>query len=437
MSVLFKKDWVKKWTRWSLVGCACSSLLSGCTHGIRSPEQPIAAIPAPTAPQAVIPVQPQIPDKTPMPVASPDPIQDMIQQLTLDEKLGQMIFAGIDGTDRSPQTMELLEAYHVGGLILYKPNIENSKQLIKLVNALKQTNRGNKLPLWLGVDEEGGKVTRLPGDIVKMPPSKEVGKTNQKEFAYGVGNVLGQELSAYGLNVDFAPVLDINSNPNNPVIGDRAFGPVASIVGTMGIQVMKGLQAQQVLPVVKHFPGHGDTSVDSHVGLPVVQHDLARLRKLELLPFAEAFSQQADAVMVAHILLPKVDEQYPASMSKKIITDLLRKEMGFDGLVMTDDMTMGAIATNYELGEAAVLSVLAGSNVVMVAHDYDKVVSVIEALRNAVKENRIRIEMIDQSLARIIHLKYKYQVQDLSPTTPDIQQLNAAANQLLDEYFHK
>jgi beta-N-acetylhexosaminidase len=423
--VSFKKEWAK----WSFVGCVCSILLSGCNYGLSSNQQPTPAIPKPA-----VPAPAQSTDTAPIPV---DPIQSKLQLMTIDEKIGQMIFAGIDGYDLNPHSVELLEAYHVGGLILYKPNIESTTQLIKLVNSLKQTNSGNKLPLWLGVDEEGGKVTRLPDEIVKMPPGNKVGKTNSKEFAYGVGNLLGIELNAYGLNVDFGPVLDINSNPNNPVIGDRSFGSNASIVSSMGIQTMQGLQAQHVLPVVKHFPGHGDTSVDSHIGLPVVQHDLARLHKLELVPFAEAFSQQADAVMVAHILLPKLDGQYPASMSEKIMTDLLRREMGFDGLIITDDMTMGAISKSYDLGEATVQSVIAGSNVVMVGHDYDKVVTVIAALRKAVKENRISMEKIDQSITRIIKLKLKYQVQDSALATPDIKKLNTAANQLLATYLHK
>ncbi|MDR6883203.1 beta-N-acetylhexosaminidase [Bacillus sp. 3255] len=337
----------------------------------------------------------------------------------------------------SQHARELIDSYHVGGLILYKTNVKDTGQLIALVNALKQENAGNKLPLWLGVDEEGGRVTRLPDEIEKTPPSGEIGKTNSKEFAFGVGSLLGQELRAFGLNVDFAPVLDINSNPNNPVIGDRSFGANAPIVSSLGIQTMKGLQTQKVMPVVKHFPGHGDTSVDSHAQLPVVQNDLARLRKLELLPFAEAFKQQADAVMVAHILLPKVDGQNPASMSKKIMTDLLRQEMGFQGLIMTDDMTMGAIIKTYDIGEAAVKSILAGTNVVMVGHDYEKVVAVAKALRRAVDEKRIPMAAVDESVVHVLKLKQKYQLTDAAVKTPDTKRINSDVKHLLETYLHK
>lgn len=358
-------------------------------------------------------------------------------KMTLDEKIGQMVIAGIDDYNMNSQARKLLEAYHVGGIILYKPNVKNTSQLVSLVNELKKTNTVNKLPLWLGVDEEGGRVTRLPEEIMKTPTNQEIGKSQSKEFAYNVGSLLGTELRAFGLNVDFAPVLDINSNPKNPIIGDRSFGAKASLVSSLGIQMMKGLQDQQITPVVKHFPGHGDTSIDSHIGLPVVHYDLDRLRKLELVPFAEAFKQQADAVMVAHILLPKVDGQNPASMSKKMMTDLLRQEMGYKGLIMTDDMTMGAIVKNYELGEAAVTSVLGGTNVVMVGHDYDKVVKVIGALRKAVQEKRIPMETIDQSVLRIMRLKQKYKLNDEAVRTPDSDSLNDTVNRLLSTYLHK
>jgi beta-N-acetylhexosaminidase len=404
--------------------CACGLIFTGCMHGSTSNSSGQAS---PTPTQASASAAP----------TTIDAIQEKMKEMNVDEKIGQLILAGIDGYEMNAHTRELIETYHVGGIILYKTNVKNTSQLTGLVDALKHTNEGNKLPLWLGADEEGGKVTRLPDEIVKTPPNQEIGKTNSKEFAFGVGSLLGQELNAYGLNVDFAPVLDINSNPKNPVIGDRSFGANASIVSTMGIQTMKGLQAERVMPVVKHFPGHGDTSVDSHVGLPIVQNDLARLRKFELVPFAEAFKQQADAVMVAHILLPKVDAQNPASMSKKIMTDLLRQEMGFQGLIITDDMTMGAITQNYELGEAAVKSVLAGTNVVLVGHDYDKIVTVIGALRKAIQEKRIALETIDQSVVRIMKLKQKYQLKDEAVRMPDIGPLNADVHRLLNTYIHK
>lgn len=351
--------------------------------------------------------------------------------MTLDEKLGQMIIAGIDDYTMNEEARNLIAAYHVGGIILYKPNVKDTKQLVGLINDLKKTNAENKLPLWLGVDEEGGRVTRLPDEISKTPTNQTIGKSGKIQMARNIGQLLGKELNAYGLNMDFAPDLDINSNPKNPVIGDRSFGATATLVSSFGIPMMNGLQEMKVVPVVKHFPGHGDTAIDSHIGLPVVQNDLARLRKLELIPFADAIKHQADAIMIAHILLPKIDAKYPASMSKTIMMDLLRKELGFHGLIMTDDMTMGAIAENYEMGEAAVKSVLAGTNVVMVGHDPQKAIAVIQALRDAVQAGRIPMDTIDQSVAQVYKLKQKYKLQDHPVTAPDPKLLNAEVQRVL------
>jgi beta-N-acetylhexosaminidase len=416
--------------RGAVFAAAFSLLLTGCSSS-RLGDNPSSSAPAATPPRVeATPI--------PTPISTPTPVATSgVVAMTLEEKLGQMIIAGIDEYSMNVHARELIETYHVGGIILYKPNVKNTTQLVGLVNELKQTNTVNKLPLWLGVDEEGGRVTRLPDEIMKTPTSKDIGKTGRPVLAYNIGQLLGKELNAYGLNMDFAPDLDVNSNPNNPVIGDRSFGSNASIVSSFGVQMMKGLQNQQVVPVVKHFPGHGDTSVDSHVGLPVVQNDLARLRKLELVPFAEAFKHQADAVMVAHILLPKVDAQHPASMSKKIMTDLLRKEMGFEGLIMTDDMTMGAIIKNYDLGEAAVKSVLAGTNIVMVGHEYEKVVTVIDALRKAVQSGRIPMETINQSVHQVTKVKQKYQLNDRPIKVPDTKKLNAEVQSVLGTITNK
>ncbi|UKS27614.1 beta-N-acetylhexosaminidase [Paenibacillus sp. HWE-109] len=415
----------------SLIGLTSLALVvSGCSS--HRGEPPSAASPIATsssAPSAAVSAAPAATAKatqTPAPASA-----SVLQSMSVEEKIGQMIIAGIDGYTVDSAARELLAEQHVGGIILYKPNVQNTNQLVQLTNSLKKTNASNKLPLWIGVDEEGGRVTRLPDELIKTPTSKEIGSKGSTKFAYNIGHLLGKELNAYGLNMDFAPDLDVNSNPNNPVIGDRSFGSNASIVSSQGIQVMSGLQSQQVVSVVKHFPGHGDTSVDSHIGLPIVQNDLARLRKLELVPFAEAIKHQADAVMVAHILLPKVDPDNPASMSKTIMTDMLRKEMGFQGLIMTDDMTMGAITTNYGLGEAAVKSVLAGANIVMVGHEPANVMKVINALREAVRSGRIPVDMIDQSVNQVMKLKQKYHLQDAAVKVPDVKKLNAEVQDVL------
>jgi beta-N-acetylhexosaminidase len=225
--------------------------------------------------------------------------------------------------------------------------------------------------------------------------------------------------------MDFAPVLDVNSNPNNPVIGDRSFGTTADLVSRVGVTFMKGLQSQQVASVVKHFPGHGDTSVDSHIDLPVINHDLDRLRSLELKPFGEAINNDADAVMVAHILMSKLDAKDPASFSPAVITDLLRKELGFKGVVITDDLTMGAIVKNYDIGQVGVRAIEAGADVLMVGHGFDAETKVYDAVKNAVENGALDETLIDNSVYRILKLKEKYGITDEKKIQVDPDGLNA------------
>jgi beta-N-acetylhexosaminidase len=362
-------------------------------------------------------------------------ISKVISKMSLEEKVGQMILTGISGTTMDANAKKLINQYHVGGIIFYKNNLANPAQTIQLVNQMKAENSSN-LPLFLGVDQEGGRVTRLPGGITNFPPNNEIGQVNNPEFSYKVGTLLGHELREFGLNLDFAPVLDINSNPNNPVIGDRSFGNNAEIVSKLGVQTMKGIQSQNVITTIKHFPGHGDTSVDSHLDLPIVNKSLEELKKLELIPFEHAIDDGADVVMVAHILLPQLDKTNPASMSKAVMTDLLRKQLGFTGVIITDDMTMGAITEHFDIGKAAVESVKAGSDIILVGHDYNNVVKIASSLKTAVQNGEISEQRLNESIERIIQLKRKYSINDRNVENPNINEINHSINSLLNNYLH-
>ncbi|NLP28768.1 MAG: beta-N-acetylhexosaminidase [Clostridia bacterium] len=369
------------------------------------------------------------------PEAEPvDLIKEKIKTMTLEEKIGQMVIVGLDGYEISPNTVEFIDKYKVGGFIFFANNIQSSSQLLKFMNSIKAENSKNSIPLFLSIDEEGGRVTRMPKEFVKFPSNKIIGNVNKKEFSYEIGKVMANKIGAFGFNMNFAPVLDVNSNPSNPVIGDRAFSSEASIVSSLGVETMRGLQQGKVIPVVKHFPGHGDTAEDSHKGLPSLNHDLARLESLELIPFQEAINNDAEAVMIAHILLPQIDKENPSSMSKVIITDILREKMNFQGLVITDDMTMGAIMKNYEIGEASVKSVLAGTDIVLVCHGKDKQIQVIEALKKAALEGRISEERIDESLYRILSLKEKYAIKDEENPAVNVDEINADIRSVLNPY---
>ncbi|MGN7356406.1 beta-N-acetylhexosaminidase [Paenibacillus sp. SAF-054] len=375
--------------------------------------------------------KPTEPEKDPVPK---DPALDLLNKLSTEEKIGQLVLVGMDGTVASDAAKELIEKYHVGGFIFYKNNIENTKQALQLFNDLKEDNQSNPVPLWMSVDEEGGRVSRMPSELAKIPTSEAIGQKDHPELSKGIGSILGRELSGFGLNMDFAPVLDINSNPDNPVIGDRSFGGSADVVSRLGIATMEGIREQKVVPVVKHFPGHGDTSVDSHIGLPVVNHDMARLRAMELVPFKEAIKNQAEVVMIAHLLMPKLDPDHPASFSQEIITGLLRNELGYQGVVISDDMTMGAIEKNYEIGNASVRAIQAGGNIILVGHDYGKEKRAIEALLKAVKDGSISEDVLNNRVYAILKLKLAYGLTDKPAAGPDVQAINADLKSLLKTY---
>jgi beta-N-acetylhexosaminidase len=361
-------------------------------------------------------------------------ISEMIAEMSLDEKIGQMIVAGISGTTVDASAKSLITKYKVGGIIFYADNLINPTQTVQLLNQVKAENVPNPLPLLLSVDQEGGRISRLPGELIHFPSNKEIGSINNPQFSYKVGTLLGRELKEFGFNLDFAPVLDVNSNPKNPIIGDRSFGNNPEIVSKLGIQTMKGIQSQKIIATIKHFPGHGDTSVDSHLELPIVYKSLAELKELELIPFERSIDNGADVVMVAHILLPKLDANFPASMSKNIITDILRNQLNFSGVVITDDMTMEAITDHYTIGRAAVESVKAGSDIILVAHDFNKITETISSLKTAVQKGEISEQRINDSVSRIIKLKRKYQINNVKVNNVNIGEMNQSIKSLLDKY---
>lgn len=368
------------------------------------------------------------PEQTP----KEDPIRAQIAQMTLEERVGQMVMVGMEGYTIDEDARRMIEDWHVGGFILFGRNIRDADQLTELLNSLKKSNsQVNKTPLFLSVDEEGGRITRMPDELEKLPAPGTIGAVNDEGYSLKIGSMIGEELRLFGLNMDFAPVLDINSNPKNPVIGDRSFGSDPDTVTSHGIQTMKGIQSKGVISVVKHFPGHGDTSTDSHLELPRIENTLDRLEDFELIPFEEAVGNDADAVMVAHILLPEIDPDNPASFSKKIISGILREKMKFNGVVVTDDMTMGAIVNNYDIGEAAVKSVNAGSDIILVCHTQDSKEAVIEALRNAAKSGEISVKRINESVWRILQLKQKYGLKDEERPPVSLKELNSKIKEVL------
>lgn len=357
---------------------------------------------------------------------------DILDEMSLEEKIGQLFIVGFKGTTPDNALMELIREKHVGGVILFKRNIKYPEKLLRLNNLIKEINSvSNKVPLFISVDEEGGRISRMPERLSKLPSAKSIGEINDENLSYEVGNLLAHLTKAFGFNMNFAPVLDILSNPENTVIGDRAYGTVPEVVVKNGIKVMEGIRDGGVVPVVKHFPGHGDTTVDSHVGLPAVNYDMDRLGSFELVPFQSAINNRADAVMIAHILMTNIDPENPATLSRILITDLLREQMGFDGVVISDDMTMDAIDKNYNIGDAAIKAVLAGCDILLVCHGYEEQLEVINAVNAAVNDGRISEERLNESVCRILMLKDKYYLTDQSSEAPDIEAINKKIDALV------
>ncbi|APH67107.1 glycoside hydrolase family 3 protein [Bacillus sp. LR_5] len=360
--------------------------------------------------------------------------KQIVNRMTLDEKLGQMLMPDFRNWQKegesSPQALTemneevagLIKKYQFGGVILFAENVKTTRQTVQLTDAYQKASP--KIPLMLSIDQEGGIVTRL-GEGTNFPGNMALGAARSRINAYQTGTLIGKELSALGINTDFSPVMDINNNPDNPVIGVRSFSSNRELTARLGLYTMKGLQRQDIASALKHFPGHGDTDVDSHYGLPLVSHSQERLREVELYPFQRAIDDGADMVMTAHVQFPAFDDTtykskldgsdilVPATLSKKVMTGLLRQEMGFNGVIITDALNMKAIADHFGQEEAVVMAIKAGVDIALMPasvtslKEEQKYARVIQALKEAVKNGDIPEHQINKSVERIISLKIK------------------------------
>lgn len=342
------------------------------------------------------------------PFKKEDPIEKTIKNMTLEEKIGQLFIVGFEGKEVDESLEELIEDYKVSGFIFFKRNIGSKNEIINLIDDLNTVNKNNKIPLFISLDEEGGNISRLNHIFERTPTAANIAKIDDIEKSFKHGNEIGKRLLSLGFNLDFAPVLDINTNPKNPVIGNRAFGNTSNSVIKHGIEVMKAIEDTGVIACVKHFPGHGDTFVDSHIGLPKVEKTLEELKKVELLPFNKAIQEDVGMIMIAHILFSEVDGDYPSSMSKPIITDVLRGDLNYKGVIISDDLTMHGITKNYKLEDAVIEFFKAGGDIALIAHKKENYINSIEALKLAVENQEIDIEDIDEKLYRVLSLKEKY-----------------------------
>ena len=331
------------------------------------------------------------------------------------ESIGQMFLSGFDGYEPPEDIVDLVRRLDLGGVIVFRANLADPDQIARLTDSLQEKAR--RAPLLIAVDHEGGRVSRLPEPFTRLPPCRAVGRSGSADAAFELGRVAAEELLAVGINVNLAPVLDVDTNPLNPVIGDRSFGPDPHEVARLGLAVLKGFRQVGVIGCAKHFPGHGDTSQDSHATLPVVPHPIERLRAVELAPFRQVIRdpEGPEAVMSAHVLYPQLDAGLPATLSRRILTDLLRTEMGFEGLIVTDDLEMKAISERFGPEEACVRAIQAGADLVLFCHTPSHVRQCIEHVSALVDKGVLDAGRIRESLDRIRRLKARYAAKKLSP----------------------
>jgi beta-N-acetylhexosaminidase len=359
--------------------------------------------------------------------------------MTLREKIGQLFMLGFIGTSVSKDLASLLSEYRPGGLILFARNLESSDQILHLTNDLQKLSPHS--PLLVAIDQEGGRVSRLPAGFTIFPPCARIGACHSAELAYAAASATAQELRAVGINMNMAPVLDVNTNPQNPIIGDRAFGGDPDLVSELGLATVLGLQRSKVVACGKHFPGHGDTVADSHKELPLVTASRERLTDVELRPFRHVIEQGERGpatIMTAHVLYPALDEKLPATLSPAILTDLLRNQLRVDGVILTDDLEMHAIIDHYGIGDAAVRAFQAGADLLLICKDRERAVAAMEAVHQAVTDGAIPAERLEASLRRIARVKERF-LQPYKPADPTIAHTVVGSRTyraLLDQILH-
>lgn len=391
-----------------------------------------------------------------------DNLDNIINSMTLEEKIGQMLmpdfrYWGKDSqgnfipfTVMNEKVGNIIKKYHLGGVILFKENVANTEQTTRLVNGLQ---KASDIPLLITIDQEGGLVTRLQTGT-NMPGNMALGAAHDLNITEKVGKAMGEELNALGINVNFAPVLDVNVNPENPVIGIRSFGGDPQLVANQGYAYIKGLQSTGVAATAKHFPGHGDTATDPHLGVSVVSHSLEQLETIDFIPFKRAIDEGIDMIMTAHVTVPALDNDkiiskkdgtevgIPATLSKKILTGVLREKLGFNGVIVTDAMNMKAIADHFGKTEAVIKAINAGTDIVLMPvsvwnesaeAELNDLFNVILA---SVKNGTISENRINESVRRIIAMKIKRGIIGQEDTRT-LEEKIANANNVVGSKEHK
>ena len=327
--------------------------------------------------------------------------------LAIARDIGQLLIGSFPGTAVSPELRSLAKEFDLGGAILFSRNVEAPEQVAELAGTVESL--GRSMPAWVSIDQEGGRVARLKEPFTRWPPMAVLGRAKSEALAERFGRALARELRAVGITLDYAPVLDIHTNPKNPVIGDRALAEKADEVARLGQVIIRALQSEGVAACGKHFPGHGDTNTDSHLELPLVEHPPDRLRAVEFEPFRAAIREQVAFIMTAHVLVPSIDEHEPATLSPAIVQAILRDELGYEGVILSDDLEMKAVSARTPVPTAAIQAINAGCDGVLVCSgDADLQAATLEALTKAVEDGVIPKKRIDDAMTRLRLAKERF-----------------------------
>lgn len=383
-------------TRFSLI-CCLLVILSGCGSLFSSSQA------TPTAPAAG-------PSPTPTLATESDIASALVQKMSLDEKLGQMVIVEFYGSTLNADLTQMITGNHIGGVLIENKN-GNAKTRDQLVT-LNQAMQGQaKIPLFISTDYEGGPVNELRQITGEKPSETTIGKTGDPQVAYNAGLDAAHQLTALGLNINFMPIVDVLTNRNNPGLVNRTFGSDPTLVTNMGRAYLQGLTAGGVIGSLKHFPGLGGATVDPHKSLPTVNRSLAQLNDVELVPYRTLISEGiVPMVMVTHILNPQLDPNLPTSLSPNVVTGLLRDQLHFQGVIISDTLWMGGVSNTYDLAQAAVLAVKAGTNLLLGPRGLGETEAMLAGLKQAVTSGQISMEKIDNSVQLLVEMKLHYHI---------------------------
>lgn len=367
---------------------------------------------------------------------------EILQRMTLEEKAGQMMIASFSGTELTDDIRTCLSDNHFGGVMLGTGNFSDAEQTLRLVSDLQTSNqRGSSIPLLISTDQEGGLITRVHYGTCGVG-NMALAATGDPENAKEMASIYAEELRTLGINTDFAPVLDVNNDPNNPVIGVRSFSDDPEVVASFGIAYIEGLSDGNVISTLKHFPGHGDTSTDSHTGFPRIDKTYEELKNFELIPYDAAIGNGAEMIMTAHIQYPLIEKEtymtssgkevyLPATLSRTILTDILREDMGFHGVIVTDSLEMAAISENFRFEDVLCMTINAGADMLLLPgvwndSTFKKTDGAVAMVVEMVKDGRIKEEEINDSVLRILILKEKHGILEESDFAVSDEKISAA-----------